>query len=418
MKESRIKTLLLFARYTDWFSYFDDWEEAFVSSPAFDIETANICNLEEMRAVKRNIGDFELIIALHSTNANALDIMERYAGMLNKRKGRFLTFVANEYNNPPTMIGMKEKIAFFQKVRPEIIATQLPLEAGEFLYKTLPGTKVLAAAHALNPERFHPMVPQQERKIDLGVRSFRYSPLMGDNDRVRMIDFFASAVFDPPMANDISTDVTQRFSANEWPVFLNECKGTISTEAGTYYLERDDHIVTLAAQYFSSGGGVMKKMASGLHGKKNVRKVKNLLLNSPLKRLVKKSIKGLGLKSVTKSDLHALYEGLDFNEVHRLFFKDYPHPVSGKCISSRHFDAIGTKTVQIMFPGKFNGILAADRHYIALEKDFSNIDDVVKRFRDDSYRMKMADETWQYVMDSHTYSTRIKELVKSITNDE
>src|SRR3990172_1592647 len=72
--------------------------------------------------------------------------------------------------------------------------------------------------------------------------------------------------------------------------------------------------------------------------------------------------------------------------------------VSGKTISSRHFDAIGALTCQIMFPGRYGDILEADRHYLALERDFSNIDDVLARFLDDTTRSRLVRDTREWVV--------------------
>jgi spore maturation protein CgeB len=97
------------------------------------------------------------------------------------------------------------------------------------------------------------------------------------------------------------------------------------------------------------------------------------------------------------------------------FYRDVPREVSGKSISSRHFEPIGTKTCQILIAGHYNGILEADRHYIALASDLGNIDHALRRFQDDRYRQQMVDETYDYVIAEHTYAHRISELIKTVT---
>ncbi len=111
------------------------------------------------------------------------------------------------------------------------------------------------------------------------------------------------------------------------------------------------------------------------------------------------------------------YHAIPFDEIFDAFFKDYKRPpFYSKCISSRHFDAIGTKTCQIMFEGRFNDILKADRHYIALKRDFSNIESVMKRFRDTSYLEAMTSCAYDYVMENHTYRHRLKTVMDSLSN--
>src|SRR6516162_857657 len=65
-------------------------------------------------------------------------------------------------------------------------------------------------------------------------------------------------------------------------------------------------------------------------------------------------------------------------------------PVYSKCISSRHFDAAGTGTCQILLRGRYNDILAADEYYIALDPDLGNVDEAIARFRDPIERRRIA----------------------------
>jgi len=88
--------------------------------------------------------------------------------------------------------------------------------------------------------------------------------------------------------------------------------------------------------------------------------------------------------------------------------------MSGKCLSSRHFDAIGTETCQILLPGRYNDVLVADRHYLALEPDFSNIDDVMARFGDETVRSELVRETRAWALDEHTYAHRVRTLLAHV----
>jgi spore maturation protein CgeB len=108
---------------------------------------------------------------------------------------------------------------------------------------------------------------------------------------------------------------------------------------------------------------------------------------------------------------------VSFEEMYDLFFKNRQNPVSGKAISSRHFEPIGTKTCQILIEGDYNGILKPDEHYISVKKDLSNIGDVIQRFKDDSYRKAMVERTYEYVMDGHTYRHRVNTLLRTISDD-
>ena len=249
------------------------------------------------------------------------------------------------------------------------------------------------------------MIPQAERKVDIGVRSTRYYPLLGDNDRVEIVQRFTEA-FDPPLVVDISMDQAARLARKEWVMFLNGCRGTVATEAGSGYLEKDDATVLRAAEYLRQ-----RMSRSDRYMLSATRVGIGRLIPALLKPLVKGAMKVTGLREV---GLHDHYHAVDFREFHDRFFRDYRGPVSGKCISSRHFEAIGTKTCQIMFPGRFNDILQADRHYLALKRDFSNMTDVLCRFRDLSCREQMTDEALELVLDAHTCRHRVQDVVRLV----
>ena len=71
-----------------------------------------------------------------------------------------------------------------------------------------------------------------------------------------------------------------------------------------------------------------------------------------------------------------------FGEVWERFFRDYRDPVPGRVLSGRNVEAAGTKTVQLLLRGVYGGYLEPDVHYVPLEKDFSNLDEAIAKFRD------------------------------------
>ncbi len=63
-----------------------------------------------------------------------------------------------------------------------------------------------------------------------------------------------------------------------------------------------------------------------------------------------------------------------------------------------------------MFRGRFNDILEADRHYLALDDNFANLDAVLMRFADPTERQRIVDEAHSHVMQSHTYAHRTRQI--------
>jgi hypothetical protein len=394
-----LKTLLLTLEYPARASYYDDWRDAFLHAPQFVVTVRNIFDRDARSEVERTIGDYELVVVLHACTADSLLYAEPLAGALQARKGRLVSFVGNELNMPFAPLG--EKIAWLGRIRPDLIATQLLEEAGAWLYAGT-GAHIISLPHALNPEAFSAHTPQRRRPVDIGARSFRYLAYLGDDERNRIYDFFAANPFD--LALDFSTE--QRFDRAGWAAFLDRCKATIATEAGSWFLERDDATVLAIRDHVMRSG----------NGQGFV-----IRADSPLRAFAHRMpyrIKMLARRLLRRGPIRheaLAAEDMDFTTIHARFFAGRPRaPVYSKCISSRHFDAVGTKTLQIMFPGRYNDILEADRHYLALQPDFANIDAVMARFRDPAERERLTDAAHAHVMAAHTYSHRLAQLAAAL----
>ncbi|MGK5090837.1 glycosyltransferase [Deltaproteobacteria bacterium TL4] len=417
MVVSQIRTLVLYALYTQTLSYYNDWIDAFVQSKQFNTDILNLCNPEDVSKLRKTIKEYEFIVLLHSTNADTLSYLEPLKNVLKDRKAKLLTFVGNEVNLPG--VSMKHKIQFIQDINADYIGTQLPLEAGKWLFEACSHSKVIALPHALNPEAFQPVIPQPQRLIDLGVRTYKYSVFLGDNERNQLLNYFSQDQVLPHLKKDFSTNHDQRFNREGWADFLNRCKGTLATEAGSWFLERDDDTVQAIQAYIlekskkdtssmvvDDSSFILKMWDYLPQGLKNL--IKSTLLSKTSKSIVRER----DVYETTTIDANAI----SFEEIYNQFYQDKDTaPVYSKCISSRHFDAIGTKTCQIMFEGKYNGILIPNEHYIALRLDFSNVDEVLEKFMDESYRQKIVDQAYEAIMDQHTYSCRVQSIYQELT---
>jgi spore maturation protein CgeB len=401
VRESRIRLLVLYAQYTNLLSYNDDWLDAFTSHPEFETKAVDIVSADgaALRSAAENV---DAIVLLHSTNGDTTSYLEPFASILAERRVPLLSFVGNELNLPGSPISAKRYV--LGKIRPDWVATQMLEHAGRFLFGDLVNKSVISIPHALNPDVFRPTRRLDDRATDIGVRAARYLPHLGDDDRNRLIDAFARLGAAGRLKIDISD---RRFNRAGWSSFLNSCRGTVATEAGSWFLERDDARVNAIRDY------VRKNSRGGL-----------LIANdSPLRKF------GHRLPSWTRVALRRFLrsgpirhealvnELISFDDIYQRFFAGRERaPVYGKCISSRHFDAIGTKTCQIMFYGRFNDILEPNRHYLVLQSDFSDLDDVLRRFSDLSIRRNIVEEAYAHVLSSHTYAHRMRQVAKTLAS--
>jgi spore maturation protein CgeB len=282
-----------------------------------------------------------------------MSILLKTVEWFRKRRGRLVVFVGNEYNL------MADKIEFIRSTEADYVCSQLPFEAARWLYEGCKRSKILAIPHALNPKLYSPH-PCPHRTIDIGFIGHLYDYFIGDLERTNLIQFFQRNGRGLGMSCDIRT---QRLPREGWAQFLRRCRGILGAESGTYYLDRTGRIIEDVRKYAQRNPKV------------------------------------------------------SFEEIHGLFFKKHQCPVSGKAISSRHFEAIGTKTCQILIEGHYNGILVPNQHYISVKKDLSNMSDVVYRFKDENYRNEMTQRAYEYVMDGHTYRHRVDLLLRTIWDD-
>ena len=73
-------------------------------------------------------------------------------------------------------------------------------------------------------------------------------------------------------------------------------------------------------------------------------------------------------------------------------------------ISPRCFEAAALGTVMVLFPGNYSGVLIRDKHYVGLEKDFSNVDEVIDKINDDNYLQEMSDFAHSDLVQSKEFS--------------
>jgi hypothetical protein len=348
--KSPLVSKLLGQRYES-LSYIVDWREELCNTPELDTKVCNIANLVDYLACRKAIVEYPLIVILHSAAGDSMSVLLQTKEWFQRRKGKLVVFLGNEYDL------LDEKIRFIQSTQADIICSQLPAEAAQWLYSECSPTKILTMPHALNPQLYFPDDVAQ-RQIDIGFAGDLYHRIIGDGERTDLIEYFQTRGSSLGFHCDIRFN---RFQRNDWAKFLRNCKGIIGAEAGTYYLDRRGQGIARAKAYAKT------------HPTATLEEIRM-----------------------------ECFAGLDV--------------ISGKSISSRHFEAAGTKTCQILIDGKYNGILEADKHYIGVKKDLSNIEDVIQKFKDEAYRNLIANQAYEHVIAEHTYQIRIATLLNAVLN--
>jgi hypothetical protein len=89
--------------------------------------------------------------------------------------------------------------------------------------------------------------------------------------------------------------------------------------------------------------------------------------------------------------------GASFDVVAEQVLAPFEGNIVHQTITPRCLEAICLKTALVLFPGWYRGILFPDRHYIPLERDFSNIESVIRKLHDASYLQELVDRTYQEI---------------------
>jgi hypothetical protein len=391
---SRPRALVVHIHYPETLSYFTDWLDAFVAEPRLDVVAANLATPRGRRRLRTHIADVDVVVLLHSVVGDSLSEIRRLMGVLDDRRGPLVAYVSNEVSLPTQPFAAK--LAILRDLAPDVIGTQLPLDVGEWLYAEIPDARVVAMPHALNPDAFRCEVPHPRRPLDIGFRGARYLPHVGDDERNRIIDHFTTTP-PPGLKVDIRTNVS--YGRKGWAAFLNSTRATIGAESGAVYLRRDDDILVQTEAELGVSSGDLRARA-------RLRPV-HRYLPRPVKNALRRGadrVAGRSHAPTAPVAVGALPAAPTAPEGTR----------SGKCISSRHFDAIGTETCQILLPGRYNDLLQPDVQYLSLERDFSNLDDVLARFADETTRLRMVRDARAWALDGQTYGHRVRALLDGL----
>lgn len=90
------------------------------------------------------------------------------------------------------------------------------------------------------------------------------------------------------------------------------------------------------------------------------------------------------------------------------------HQIQMGQISPRIFEAAALRTPMVLYRGSYSGIISPGEHYIALERDFSNLETVLGQLEDIDKLAMLADRTHEHLVGSGSYDyARFVEIVEN-----
>jgi hypothetical protein len=196
--------------------------------------------------------------------------------------------------------------------------------------------------------------PDKDRIIDIGYRGRRLSLYMGKGgqEKHEIAIGFLQRANGSDLKIDIESDERQRIYGKGWYKFLANCRAVLGVEAGVSIFDLEDKV------------------------------------RGECERLISKNPR------------------ISFEEISKKVLQPWEANIPYRTISPRHFEAAAFRVCQILFEGNYSGVMQPMVHYIPLEKDFSNYEDVLRMFKDRKLRSELTENAYRDLIASGKYSYR------------
>lgn len=328
---------------------------SFKKHSSFAVEEVNLLNLDSPNRIRKM--DFSAVV-LHYTlfGMQYYLIPEEVSYIVSHNDAVRVAFFQDEHHQIP------KRFNYVNEYDVDMVYTLLdPADFRATYYKhtkapvvlsTLPGyvsEELVATSEKL-------LTGSGERPIDIGYRGRRLDLTLGieGQEKHEIGVEFKRRTQNMGLALDIETEETRRIYGDAWPKFIASCKAMLGVEAGIALFDFADRA-------------------------------------------------RLEARRLRKTAPH-----LSEQEIYDLAVRDEEMRtwVRYRTISPRHFEAAALKTCQILFEGRYSGIMEPDRHYIPLRKDFSNFDEVIEKFRSPGLRARLVDNAYRDLIASGRFSYR------------
>ncbi len=196
--------------------------------------------------------------------------------------------------------------------------------------------------------------PDAKRRIDVGYRGRQLPFYMGrgSQEKTDIAIRFKEKAGNLGLRLDIETGEQKRLYGKNWYRFLANCRAVLGVEAGVSVYDIED---TVRPEY---------------------------------------------------DRLASLNPEISFEEVFEQILYPYEDNIYYRTISPRHFEAAAFRNCQVLYEGRYSGILKPMIHYIPLKKDWSNFDEVIRLLKDASVRRELTENAYQQLIATDRYTFR------------
>jgi hypothetical protein len=249
---------------------------------------------------------------------------------------------------------------FIERHGTQLFFTVVPEAEREKVYPParFPGTEFVSVLTGYVPMRFETRqawTPMRERKLRLGYRGRALPPWYGHLGREKQeIGERMRAICDArSVPVDIEWDDSKRIYGESWYKFIGSVRATLGTESG--------------ANVFDDTGAIRAAMRAYMNG----------------------------------------HPRATYDELWQRFLAGHEGRVRMNQCSPRLFEAIATGTALVLYEGDYSGVVEPGRHYIALAKDHSNVEEVLAKLEDVTGLEDLTERTYREIVGSGRYSYRV-----------
>lgn len=167
------------------------------------------------------------------------------------------------------------------------------------------------------------------RPIALGYRAWNAEPWLGRLGQLKAEVGRAFLPFNAPdFVVDVSTDPEDTLLGSAWDRFLLNCRAIAGSGSGASILDSDGSLRATTQQYLRD------------------------------------------------------HPAATFDEVEQACFANRDGELALNVVGPRHLEATAARTCQVLTEAEYSGLLRPDEHYVPIDVNLSNIDEVVDRIRD------------------------------------
>ncbi|OXS55921.1 hypothetical protein B1A99_22105 [Cohnella sp. CIP 111063] len=282
---------------------------------------------------------------------------------LKKYKGIKAVFIQDEYRS------IQRTIDSLNQIEADILFTCVPEKHIEDVYPTnlLPKLKKIQVLTGYINEDLLIYPPRRlsKRKFDISYRGRKYPAWHGRMGREKWIigERFNDEAKKYGLRTNISSDENDRLYGSQWIELIRNSKAVLGVESG--------------ASIFDFTGEVSARVETYV---------------------------ALTKKAVKKNEEH------HYEQLKKKFFENIEDVYDLSQISPRVLEAISLRTACVLYKGDYSGLLTPWRHYIPLEKDHSNMDQVIACLKDDERLAEIIANAYAEVAlnPSNSYKSFIK----------